>query len=348
LNIPGIGQFSIDPSLSIPEPTDKNFGEFLQSIQFNPKTISRPDEDLIDFIRQKTGKIKPLAESDLDSYLSDCKMVLNIGKPLYFEGIGTLQKNKEGRLDFIHGQLASERLEPTAPERKTEKTADKKPLYFEGIGTLQKNKEGRLDFIHGQLASERLEPTAPERKTEKAADKKPLYNTEYISGQSSSNLLLRRLLMIGGTVIALGVIVWGGYLLYSKKTSPDTDNTADVRQPVQTYIPADSLNAGTADSSTISTPPADSIKTETAAVSTSTPTGYYKFVCEDTRTAKRAFDRFKILKEHDSRFQMETRDSIRYSIFVVLPANAADTTRIKDSLKAWYWGTRDRYIRIAY
>lgn len=302
LNIPGIGQFSIDPSLSIPEPTDKNFGEFLQSIQFNPKTISRPDEDLIDFIRQKTGKIKPLAESDLDSYLSDCKMVLNIGKPLYFEGIGTLQKNKEGRLDFIHGQLASERLEPTAPERKTEKTADKKPLY----------------------------------------------NTEYISGQSSSNLLLRRLLMIGGTVIALGVIVWGGYLLYSKKTSPDTDNTADVRQPVQTYIPADSLNAGTADSSTISTPPADSIKTETAAVSTSTPTGYYKFVCEDTRTAKRAFDRFKILKEHDSRFQMETRDSIRYSIFVVLPANAADTTRIKDSLKAWYWGTRDRYIRIAY
>jgi hypothetical protein len=302
LNIPGIGQFSIDPSVSIPEPTDKNFGEFLQSIQFNPKTISRPDEELIDFIRQKTGKIKPLAESDLDSYLSDCKMVLNIGKP----------------------------------------------LYFEGIGTLQKNKEGRLDFIHGQLASERLEPTVPERIVEKAADKKPLYNTEYISGQSSSNLLLRRLLMIGGTVIALGVIVWGGYLLYSKKTSPDSDNAAEVRQSAQAYIPADSLNAGTADSSSLSIPPADTIKTEAAVVNTNTPAGYYKFVCEDTRTAKRAFDRFKILKEHDSRFQMETKDSIRYSIFVVLPANAADTTRIKDSLKAWYWGTRDRYIRIAY
>jgi hypothetical protein len=154
--------------------------------------------------------------------------------------------------------------------------------------------------------------------------------------------------MIGGTVIALGVIVWGGYLLYSKKTSPDTDNAADVRQPIQTYIPADSLNAGTADSLTISATPADSIKTETVGVNTAAPIGYYKFVCEDTRTARRAFDRFKILKEHDSRFQMETRDSIRYSIFVVLPASAADTTRIKDSLKTWYWGTRDRYIRIAY
>lgn len=110
LSLPGLGVFSLDPSAAIPETTDKNFHEIYQHITFRQQPVLKPDEGLIDFIRTHTGKIRPLAESDLESYLSDGKILLNIGKPFYFEGIGTLQKNRQGTYDFIPGLPLVDRL----------------------------------------------------------------------------------------------------------------------------------------------------------------------------------------------------------------------------------------------
>src|SRR4029453_9831517 len=90
LRLPGIGIFTLDPAITIPDPTDKLFPDFLQNIQYTQQTVNAPDEDFINFIRTETGKIKPLAESDLDSFLSDGKILLNIGKPFLIEGIGFL------------------------------------------------------------------------------------------------------------------------------------------------------------------------------------------------------------------------------------------------------------------
>jgi hypothetical protein len=61
------------------------------------------------------------------------------------------------------------------------------------------------------------------------------------------------------------------------------------------------------------------------------PSGNYKFVLENA-FAKRAFDRFTRLKTFQWNVQMETKDSLQYKIFMILPAVASDTTRIKDSL----------------
>lgn len=110
LSLPGLGVFTLDPSAAIPESTDKNFHEIYQHITFRQQPVLKPDEALIDFIRTHTGKIRPLAESDLESYLSDGKILLNIGKPFYFEGIGTLQKNRQGTYDFIPGLPLVDRL----------------------------------------------------------------------------------------------------------------------------------------------------------------------------------------------------------------------------------------------
>lgn len=110
LSLPGLGVFTLDPSAAIPETTDKNFHEIYQHITFRQQPVLKPDEGLIDFIRTHTGKIRPLAESDLESYLSDGKILLNIGKPFYFEGIGTLQKNRQGTYDFIPGLPLVDRL----------------------------------------------------------------------------------------------------------------------------------------------------------------------------------------------------------------------------------------------
>ena len=93
LRLPGIGEFTLDPSITVPDVSDKLFADFLQNIRFNQIQINAPDEQFINFIRTETGKIKPLAESDLESFLSDGKILLNIGKPFYIEGIGSLQKH---------------------------------------------------------------------------------------------------------------------------------------------------------------------------------------------------------------------------------------------------------------
>jgi hypothetical protein len=109
--LPGIGVFSIDPSLQVPDVTDKNFPEFLQQIKYTQKTVLTADDDFINFIRTETGKIRPLAESDLDSFLSDGKILMNIGKPFHFEGIGSVLKKKDGEYEFIAGEPLLDRLE---------------------------------------------------------------------------------------------------------------------------------------------------------------------------------------------------------------------------------------------
>jgi hypothetical protein len=129
LILPGIGYFSIDPSLEVPDPADKNFVQFLYNIQFVEDTSLQLDEELIDYIRQLTGKIRPLAKADFESYLSDCKLILNIGKPLYMEGIGTIQKNKRGQYSFIAGEVSTEKVESFPAEKPSERNGERKFLY---------------------------------------------------------------------------------------------------------------------------------------------------------------------------------------------------------------------------
>lgn len=129
LIIPGIGYFSLDPSLEVPDPADKNFIQFLYNIQFKEDTTLQLDEELIDYIRQLTGKIRPLAKADFESYLSDCKLILNIGKPLFMEGIGTIQKNKRGQYSFIAGELSTEKVESFPAEKPSERNGERKFLY---------------------------------------------------------------------------------------------------------------------------------------------------------------------------------------------------------------------------
>lgn len=130
LSLPGIGIFTIDPAIPLPEPADKNFPDFVRQIQFTQKNVTLPDEEFINFIRTETGKIKPLAESDLDSFLSDGKILLNIGKPFHLEGIGSLQKNKAGQYEFTPGEPIHVRLEHFNTEI-TEDASKKKPVFTE-------------------------------------------------------------------------------------------------------------------------------------------------------------------------------------------------------------------------
>lgn len=124
LNLPGIGTFEADASTTAPEDNDKHH-TLVQGVTFTSSSNPEPDNELIDYIKTHTGKMKPLAMADLESYLMLIKQFLNIGKPFYIEGIGTLQKTTDGSLKFAPGEYISSKPENSTQEHAA--TAKRKP-----------------------------------------------------------------------------------------------------------------------------------------------------------------------------------------------------------------------------
>jgi hypothetical protein len=56
----------------------------------------------------------------------------------------------------------------------------------------------------------------------------------------------------------------------------------------------------------------------------------------ETAERTRALKRYGFLKSNGLAIQMETNDSIMFRLYFQLPALAADTIKIRDSLKSFY------------
>jgi len=112
LSLQGIGTFHLDASVPDTADTERPviFPENAVSFHYDPRT--REDEGLVDFIVEYTHKIKPLASSDLESFLSLGRQFLNIGNPLVLQNIGTLDKTNSGELVFKAGHSVAEKLAP--------------------------------------------------------------------------------------------------------------------------------------------------------------------------------------------------------------------------------------------
>jgi hypothetical protein len=118
LDLPGIGTFFLDPSAITQAENSKQRSAISDGVRFEYNSSIQDTGDLIGYISAKTGKMKSLAISDLESYLELAKQFLNIGKPFTFEGIGNLMKLKPGEFEFSPGPIASEKLKDI-PERET-------------------------------------------------------------------------------------------------------------------------------------------------------------------------------------------------------------------------------------
>ena len=130
MSLPGLGIFTLDKSVILPDEHDRNLHSTPNAVQFQNANIVAADKELISFICEQTGKIKPLAISDLDSYLNLGMEMLNIGKPFYLEGIGTITKNKAGKFDFSPGEysLIKETSSSADHEKKKVYAKDKRQL----------------------------------------------------------------------------------------------------------------------------------------------------------------------------------------------------------------------------
>jgi hypothetical protein len=119
--LPGLGIFTLDKSIVLPEADDRALLAMPNAVQFQNANIAAADKDLISFICENTGKITPLAISDLDSYLNLGTEMLNIGKPFHLEGIGTISKNKTGKFDFTPGEYSLIRESASSPDHEKKK-----------------------------------------------------------------------------------------------------------------------------------------------------------------------------------------------------------------------------------
>ncbi len=119
-----IGVFTISTDINIPVDSEKDTVLPENAIEFIYDPKARVDEGLIQYIVENTRKIRPLATSDLESFIILNKQFLNIGKPLIIEGLGTLQKTQAGAYSFSQANTSHVMLKEP-PKVVTEKLIEK-------------------------------------------------------------------------------------------------------------------------------------------------------------------------------------------------------------------------------
>lgn len=147
-----IGTFSLSPEVALPTASDKAPELPENAVHFEFDKHAQQDEEFLKFIIEKTGKMRALASSDLESYSLLVRQFVNIGKPFSIEGLGVLQKNQEGGYRFISGvEINPPAISPTHLQAK-EKSAEEIPFSVSKVSRPPKAKWGWLGLILFLLA----------------------------------------------------------------------------------------------------------------------------------------------------------------------------------------------------
>lgn len=210
-----------------------------------------------------------------------------------------------------------------------------KPYQFEGIGTLTKNKFGKFEFVQVNTSAERSkEPPVEGRDTTSTTENSFTDYEEMFSPKKPKAPTAKKVATWLIAIIGLSLAVLGGYLVYSKTKDKkvivvNKDEPVPVRpkvgDSVVNKITIDSLPKSTAVSKT-----PDTIITP----------GLYRFVIEKA-ARPRAFYRYNFLKSNFIDVSMDTKDSVLFRLYFLLPSSPADTAHKRDSLQRLY-STRGR------
>jgi hypothetical protein len=125
LTLPTIGSFEMDVSVNVYESKEGTLPE--NTIRFTQNTQAAAHDDLMNYLVQHSGKMKPLALSDLESYISNGWQLLNIGKPFTIRGVGSLTKSGS-TLHFQQGTPVLEKAEATGAYNVKDRTREKEEI----------------------------------------------------------------------------------------------------------------------------------------------------------------------------------------------------------------------------
>ncbi len=309
LDLTGIGIFILDAEAVIPQETDKVGQMPATGIQFKNVNVATPDDALINFIKEHTGKMKSLAASDLDFFLTTGRQLLNIGKPFYLEGIGTLVKNKDGRLDFTPGEYMVARIDSPG---------------YQGHQTAERN----------------VTDEGPRgREPRSSSDRQALLLIAIVVG-----LLI---IGVGGYYLYKRNSLPEPAAEKQAVVIPDTTAVKDTSTTVNPSS-ADTAAASkaAASQSTVAHPPAPTPAAPAPSVPTPTATTanvpvppgstLYHFVILATDNKHRALKRYNQLLGYQLNIKMDQKDSAWFKLYFPIAALTRDTTYIKDSLSDTY------------
>jgi hypothetical protein len=296
LNLPGIGTFTLNGSSFIPDDSAKVKAP-IEGIDFTTESKPLAEDNLIDFIRIHTGKMKPLAQADLESFIMLSQQFINIGKPLYLEGIGTIQKIKNS-IEFIPGKATNVKLEPIADRTMETRLNEGYDEYStsESRGGGSQRKLILLLSIIGTLALLAFGGYYLYNKNNQSSP------VTTIPDETSRN------------VVSVSSDTAGPL-----KTQPDT---------LSQFVPASGDSLIKKDSSTTTN--------TTATPAYTRVTSSYTFVIEHTNNKARALSRLAKLKSYGYPILLSTKDSVNFKLYFSLAATPTDTARIRDSLNGLF------------
>ena len=132
LSLQGIGEFTVGSFYDNPFENEKGGSKLPEntiSFRINPKTAEDPE--LIQYISLHSGKIKPLASADLDSFITTGRQLLNISKPFVIEGIGTLSRDAHNEIEFTQGVVAIHADEHVGKKHKSHSVESNNTVHFD-------------------------------------------------------------------------------------------------------------------------------------------------------------------------------------------------------------------------
>ena len=304
LDLPGIGSFSLDPSAVIPEGGDRGLQTPASGITFKNANIHTPDDALVIFIKEHTGKMKPLAAADLDFFLTTGKQLLNIGKPFYLEGIGTLIKTNDGRFDFTPGEYSTTKLEDLSVEKKQH--------------AAQQFEEPPRDY----------EPAS--NNVRQGALLVGLVAALVLIGWGGYYLYKRNTYVEPATAENRAPVT------VIDSTPKQADTTKSQPQAAVQQTPA-TQPAATQPTDNKSVRPNDPPQQPAVNVLSTAPDATaFKFVILETDRKGRALRRYNQLVGFQLNIKMDQKDSAYFKLYFPIVASIRDTTRIKDSLADVY------------
>jgi hypothetical protein len=318
IDLPGIGTFTLDATAVLPQESDRIGQVPASGIQFKNANIAAPDDALVVFIKEHTGKMKSLAAADLDFYLTTGRQLLNIGKPFYLDGIGTLIKNKEGKLDFTPGEYLVTKLDDLHhPEKRS---------AVPSVGYDE----------------------APREETSRSGSSQTLLLVGIIAGIA--------IIAFGGYWLYKRNNYSESATENRAKVVPESvaATTAKDSTALAGAGPSDSTTAGKKDTALANTqarvanpPDASAARSPTPATTPNNPNPQhevvaspgqtlYRFVILRTENKGRALRRYNQLLGFQLNIHMETKDSTSFKLYFPIAATAADTAHIRDSLMDVY------------
>jgi len=304
LDLPGIGSFTLDADAVIPQESDRIGQMAATGIRFRNAVIPAADDSLINFIKEHTGKMKSLTEADLDFYLTTGRQLLNIGKPFYLDGIGTLIKTKEGGLEFAPGDYMVARLEEHSPERR----------------------------------AAGLDEPAREREAQGNSTKQGVLLVLIIVGLAVigwAGYYLYKRNSFSEPVEKQAVVLPDTSKSGSSRTSGQVDTVSKAKDSTAAKSTAPVPAAPTPSVPTTTVP-------ATVAATLPPPPGaaMYRFVILSTDNKHHALRRYNQLLGYQLNIKMDQKDSAWFKLYFPIAALPKDTAYIKDSLSDTYAAPR--------